>query len=110
MNLATLIGLVLGMALIGSAAFISATSSGLSLMSLYDTVSLLIVVGGALAATAVAFKMGELLTLIKSMKRIFADDEYTKTDIVLDFMVLANLFNLLSLLNRYPTLNILDSF
>ena len=89
MNLATLIGLVLGIALIGGAAFISASASGLSLMSLYDTVSLLIVVGGALAATAVAFKFSELMTLIKSMKRIFADDEYTKTDIVLDFMVLA---------------------
>ena len=89
MNLATLIGLVLGTGLIGYASMLSAAGAGLGLGALWDLVSLLIVVGGALAATAVAFKMDELVTLIKSMKRIFADDTFTKTDIVLDFMVLA---------------------
>lgn len=89
MNLATLIGLVLGTGLIGYASNLSAKGAGLGLGALWDLVSLLIVVGGALAATAVAFKMSEVTTLIKSMKRIFADDAFTKTDIVLDFMVLA---------------------
>ena len=89
MNIATLVGLVLGTGLIGYASNLSAKGAGLGLGALWDLVSLLIVVGGALAATAVAFKMSEVTTLIKSMKRIFADDEYTKTDIVLDFMVLA---------------------
>ena len=57
MNLATLIGLVLGTALIGYASMLSASGAGLGLIALWDLVSLLIVVGGALAATAVAFKM-----------------------------------------------------
>ena len=39
MNLGTLIGLVLGTSLIGLAAFLSATATGISLLALYDTVS-----------------------------------------------------------------------
>ena len=54
MNLATLIGLVLGIVLIGYASMLSAAGAGLGLGALWDLVSLLIVVGGALAATAVA--------------------------------------------------------
>ena len=55
MNLGTLIGLILGTSLIGLAAFLSATATGISLLALYDRVSLLIVVGGSIAATAFAF-------------------------------------------------------
>ena len=43
MNLGTLIGLLLGTALIGAAAFIQSSSSGLSLTTLIDVTSLLIV-------------------------------------------------------------------
>ena len=89
MNLATLFGLVLGIALIGYASFLSASDAGLSLGALWDLVSLLIVVGGALAATAIAFKMSEVLSLIKSMKMIFADDPFTMKDVVVDFISLA---------------------
>ena len=61
MNLGTLIGLLLGTALIGSAAFMQSASSGLSLTTLIDVTSLLIVVGGSLAATAIAFKMKDVI-------------------------------------------------
>ena len=89
MNLATLIGLVLGFVLIGYASFLSASQAGLGLGALWDLVSLLVVVGGALAATAIAFKLSEVMSIIKSMGRIFADDEYTLTDVVVDFISLA---------------------
>ena len=89
MNLATLIGLVLGIVLIAYASMLSAAGAGLSLIALWDLVSLLIVVGGALAATAIAFKLSEVLSLIKSMKMIFADDAYTMKDVVLDFISLS---------------------
>ena len=81
MNLAKLIGLVIGIVLIAYASILSAAGAGLSLIALWDLVSLLIVVGGALAATAIAFKMGEVLSLIKSMKMIFADDPYFWRDL-----------------------------
>jgi len=89
MNLATLIGLVLGLALIGYASALAAAGAGLGLILLWDLVSLLIVVGGALAATAIAFKLDEVLSIIKSLGRIFADDPYTLTDVVMDFISLA---------------------
>jgi chemotaxis protein MotA len=89
MNLATLIGLVLGIVLIGYASMLSASTAGLGLGALWDLVSLLIVVGGALAATAVAFKLSEVLSIIKSMGRIFADDAYTMKDVVVDFISLS---------------------
>ena len=89
MNLSTIIGLLLGLGLIGSAAFISASEAGLSLMKLWSFVSLLIVVGGALAATAIAFKLSEVLSIFKSLSRIFDDDDYVLQDIVLDFISLA---------------------
>ncbi len=89
MNLATLVGLVLGIILIGLASYLGAAGAGLSLMALWDTVSLLIVVGGALAATAVAFKLDEVMSIFKSLGMIFADDPYTNRDVVEDFISLA---------------------
>ena len=57
MNLATIIGFVLGLGLISYASYAAAADAGLSIMKLWSGISLLIVVGGALAATAIAFKL-----------------------------------------------------
>jgi len=84
MNLGTLIGLLLGTALIGSAAFMQSASSGLSLTTLIDVTSLLIVVGGSLAATAIAFKMKDVIRLFGLLKMIFKDDNFTLGDVVDD--------------------------
>ena len=71
MNLGTLIGLVLGTVLIGTAAYLSSAATGVSLMALVDVVSLLIVVGGSIAATAIAFKMKDVIRLFGLLKMIF---------------------------------------
>ena len=84
MNLGTLIGLILGTSLIGLAAFLSAAATGISLLALYDTVSLLIVVGGSIAATAIAFKMKDVVRLFGLLKMIFKDDGFTLGDVVDD--------------------------
>ena len=89
MNLGTLIGLILGSGLIGTAAFISASQTGVSLIALYDTVSLLIVVGGSIAATAIAFKMKDVIRLFGLLKMIFKDDGFTLGDVVDDLCDLA---------------------
>ena len=68
MNLGTLIGLILGIGLIGTAAFMSASETGVPLTELYDTISLLIVVGGSIAATAIAFKMKDVIRLFGLLK------------------------------------------
>ena len=55
MNLATIIGFIFGIALMSWASYDAAGTAGIPLMKLWSFVSLLIVVGGALAATAIAF-------------------------------------------------------
>ena len=89
MNLGTLLGLLLGSGLIGTAAYLSASQTGISLLALYDTVSLLIVVGGSIAATAIAFKMKDVVRLFGLLKMIFKDDGFTLGDVVDDLCDLA---------------------
>ena len=90
MNLGTLIGLLLGIILIGTAAFLSSMATGVSLTALIDVVSLLIVVGGSLAATAIAFKMKTVFRLFRLLKMIFKDDDFTLVDVVDDLCDLAD--------------------
>ena len=71
MNLGTIIGLVLGMGLMGLASVLGAAGAGVSIVALWDLVSLLIVFGGSLAATAIAFRLSQVVALFKLMKMIF---------------------------------------
>ena len=84
MNWSTIIGLLLGTALIGAAAFLQSIETGLSLATLIDVTSLLIVVGGSLAATAIAFKMKTVFRLFGLLKMIFKEDDFTLGDVVDD--------------------------
>ena len=74
MNLGTIIGLVVGMGLMGFAAWKGAGDFGVPITSLWDYTSILIVFGGSLAATAIAFKMSKVINLFKLLKMIFQDD------------------------------------
>jgi len=89
MNLATIIGFVLGFGLISFASYAAAADAGLSIMKLWSGISLLIVVGGALAATAIAFKLSEVLSIFKNIKRLISDNPWSLADIVKDFISLA---------------------
>ena len=55
MNLGTIIGLVLGTVLLGYAAMLAAGDLGLG--KLWDTVSMLVVLGGSIAATAIPLNL-----------------------------------------------------
>ena len=89
MNLATIIGFIFGIALMSWASYDAAATAGIPLMKLWSFVSLLIVVGGALAATAIAFKLSEVLSIFKNIKRLISDNPYSLPDIVKDFISLA---------------------
>ena len=89
MNLATIIGFILGLLLISYASYAAAADAGLSIMKLWSGISLLIVVGGALAATAIAFKLSEVLSIFKNFKRLISDNPYSLVDIVKDFISLS---------------------
>tara|TARA_B100000073_G_scaffold334533_1_gene327169 strand:- start:674 stop:1483 length:810 start_codon:yes stop_codon:yes gene_type:complete len=87
MNLGTIVGLVLGFILLGYASIEAAGDAGLG--ALWDLVSFLIVVGGAISATAIAFKFNDVVAVIGQFSRTLKDDNFTLKDIVMDFVGLA---------------------
>ena len=89
MNLATIIGFILGIGLLSYASYAAASEVNLTVMKLWSGISLLIVVGGSLAATAIAFKLSEVLSIFKNLKRLISDNPFTLTDIAKDFISLA---------------------
>ena len=88
MNLGALIGLVMGLViLIGSAAVGSAPSGGMG--SLWDLISLLIVVGGALAATCIAYPLEDVIAAFAGFPKVFTTQGFTFKDVVQDYVGLA---------------------
>ncbi len=53
MNIGALIGIVLGVGILGFAAFMGAADQGVAMGKLWDFISIMIVVGGSLAATCI---------------------------------------------------------
>ena len=84
MDIASLIGLIGTLGMIAGA-MISAGGLG----SYIDVPSLLIVVGGSIAATAIAFKMKDVIRLFGLLKMIFKDDGFTLGNVVDDLCDLA---------------------
>ena len=90
MNLGAVIGLVLGLGiLIGSAAIGSANTGGLG--SLWDAISLAIVVGGAIAATCIAFPLQDVIAALAGFPKVFGSQGFTLKDVVQDYVGLAEL-------------------
>src|SRR5512133_2867235 len=67
MDLATIIGLVLGL----GAVFGGAALEGLHMGALVQPTAALIVLGGTAAATFVSFPMSTLITALKDVKKVF---------------------------------------
>ena len=64
MDFATIIGLLLGIFLIGGSMFLAGATAGLSIINFWNLESLMVVLGGTLSATAIAFRLNEV-------KRVF---------------------------------------
>ena len=64
MDIATIIGLFLGIGLIGGSMWLAAVSYELSMSNFWNLESMMIVLGGTLSATAIAFRLNEV-------KRVF---------------------------------------
>ena len=59
MDIATIIGLVLGIGLIGGSMLFTSLNYGLSMGNFWSLESMMIVLGGTLSATAIAFRLNE---------------------------------------------------
>ena len=87
-----IIGLILGMSLMGLASYLGASNAGVPIGSLWDGTSVLIVFGGSLAATAIAFKMSQVVHIFKLLKMIFQDDNFTLGEVVDDLCNLSTAY------------------
>ena len=75
--------------LIGAAAIGSANTGGMS--SLWDGISLAIVVGGAIAATCIAFPLQDVIAALAGFPKVFGSQGFTLKDVVQDYVGLAEL-------------------
>ena len=76
----------------GLAAYMGALANKVPITSLWDEISILIVFGGSLAATAIAFKMSQVLHIFRLLKMIFTDDNFTLSDVVDDICNLSTAY------------------
>ena len=89
MDLATLIGVLLGAGLIGGAIGIASAASGTSALVFLDVLSVMIVIGGTLAATAIAFPLQEVLRLFSVLGAVFKGSNIKLGMVVDDIVDLA---------------------
>ena len=71
MDLATILGLIIGTSFVTFAMFLEASSSGISMLKFWSASSIMIVLGGTLAATAVAFRLNEVKRVFMILKFFF---------------------------------------
>lgn len=77
MDFATIFGVLVGVALIGGAILMQASASGTNPLVFVDLQSIMIVMGGTLAATAISFPLKEVLRMMAVMKAVFRGSSTT---------------------------------
>ena len=85
MDLATILGLVIGTALVLASMFIEASAGGISMLKFWSTSSMMIVLGGTVAATAVAFRLNEVLRVLAIIKFAFSKPKFKSRRVGADF-------------------------
>ena len=89
MDLATILGLVLGTALVITSMYLEASSGGISMLEFWNTSSMMIVLGGTIAATAVAFRLNEVLRVLAIIKFAFSKPKFKSEELVQTLIDLA---------------------
>ena len=91
MDFATIIGLFMGTGLILVSMFIEGSKGGIPITEFWSSSSMLIVLGGTLAATAVAFRMNEVGRVLLLIKFAFTKPKFILHELVQEFIDLAEL-------------------
>ncbi len=84
MDIATIVGVVVGVLLIGSALQMSGGIGGF-----IDVPSLMIVIGGTIAATLINFPLKQVLAVLKVIQKLIKASEEDATEIIKQFIQLA---------------------
>ena len=91
MDLATILGLVIGTALVLASMFIEASSGGISMLKFWSASSMMIVLGGTVAATAVAFRLNEVTRVLGIIKFAFTKPKFQLQELVQALIDLAEI-------------------
>ena len=89
MNLGAVIGISMGVGILAVASVLSAGTAGVPITLLGDLVSFLIVVGGAISATSIAFPLEDVIAAITGFGKVFGTQGFTYRDVVQDYVYLA---------------------
>ena len=88
MDIATIVGLILGIGLIGGSMFLAGLSYGLSISNFWNLESLMIVLGGTLSATAIAFRLNEVKRVFGLISFVFKKPAFELDKVVEDVYLL----------------------
>jgi chemotaxis protein MotA len=89
MDIATIFGLISGTALIVFSMFLEASKGGISMLKFWSPSSIMIVLGGTLAATSIAFRLHEVRRVFVITKFAFQKPKFVLHELVRDIIDLA---------------------
>lgn len=84
MDIATLVGIVLGIVSIVYSIIVGAGVQGF--LSFIDIPSVVIVVGGMIAATLISYPLNQFLSIFSSAKKTFVTNPHSATDLIAHFL------------------------
>lgn len=90
MDFATILGLLIGSGLVGYAVYGVSLSLPNGAMTFVDVQSLMIVLGGTIAATAMAFPVKEVLSLYTNLGAVFKGERHDDTETLKEIVALAS--------------------
>ena len=90
MDIASIIGTILGVGLLGAAMFMAASAGGLSVGLYWDSTSAIIVLGGSLAATAIAFPLPKVIAVFKLMGMVFQKPPWEQKELAVKIIELSS--------------------
>ncbi|NOZ04371.1 MAG: hypothetical protein GXO92_07185 [FCB group bacterium] len=91
MDIATIIGIIVGLGAIGGGIFVAASEAGAGVSGFISTSSFLIVFGGMIASLSVAFPMPDLKKLFTAIGVVFGGGAYKMGDYVDDAVSVAEI-------------------
>ena len=91
MDIASIVGTLLGVGLLGTAMFLAADTGGLYVGLYWDMTSAIIVLGGSLAATAIAFPLPKVIAVFKLMGMVFQKPPWEPKELAQKIIELADI-------------------
>ena len=92
MDIATIIGLILGIGLIGGSMLFTSLNYGLSMQAFWNLESMMIVLGGTLSATAIAFRLNDVKSVFGLIKFVFQKPAHQLDEVVEDLVNLGEAY------------------